>query len=181
MIVEEANEMRKKFVLLGDEAVGKTSLIRRFVTESFDDKYISTIGTKVTKKNMDMRKDGQLYSIHMMIWDMVGQKNFKLILRSALKGAQGLIMVCDLTRRSTLDSLMEYWFPEVEKCCGKIPMVFLANKSDIVGEAQFELEDLEDVARQHDALFYLTSAKTGENVERTFLALGKASLGSEGK
>ncbi len=169
-------EVRKKIVLLGDNSVGKTSLIRRFVTNSFDDKYISTIGTKVSKKKVEIADKNKKQIINLMIWDIVGQRDYSLILASAFKGAHGAMLVCDITRRETLDSLSNYWVPNLKKYSGDIPMIFLANKSDLEDEAKFSLYDLEDVARSFDAEGMFTSARTGENVDVSFSKLGGLTL-----
>jgi small GTP-binding protein len=169
-------EVRKKIVLLGDNSVGKTSLIRMFVTNSFDDKYISTIGTKVTKKKIEVKAKSQKQIIHLMIWDIVGQRDYALIMASAFKGAHGAMFVCDVTRRETMDSLTNYWLPNLKKYCGDVPMVFLANKCDLTDQAQFSLHDLDDVARSFDCEGLLTSAKTGKNVEEAFTSLGGQTL-----
>ena len=86
-----------KICIVGDPAVGKTSLIRRFVFDKYDDKYISTLGTKISKK--DVLYNDKKIEMTMMIWDVIGQQSFKSIHKSAFKGAKGAFIVCDLTRK----------------------------------------------------------------------------------
>ena len=111
----ETKHIKRKVMLLGDGAVGKTSLIKKFVTDRFDDKYITTIGTKVTKKDLVLKDNEKTIYLTLMVWDVLGQKGYKNIQASSLKGADGIIFVCDLTRRETLTSLTEYWLPNIGK------------------------------------------------------------------
>src|SRR2546430_10752896 len=101
----EVKRMKVKVCLIGEAAVGKTSLIRRFVLDNFDDKYIQTLGTKVSKKELASPSPdgtGDL-KIDMTIWDIMGQKGFRELLKEAyFYGARGIIAVCDVTRRETL-------------------------------------------------------------------------------
>src|SRR5207245_9318037 len=88
--------------LVGDVAVGKTSLIRRFVQDEFDDRYIATVGTKVTKKTVDVTWKGAPAMLDMMVWDIMGEKGFRALLRDAyFEGSHGVIAACALTRRDT--------------------------------------------------------------------------------
>jgi small GTP-binding protein len=165
--------VRKKIIFLGDSAVGKTSLIRRFVINSFDDKYISTIGTKVSKKVIKIEEEegGNEYCLEMLIWDIIGQKNYEIVLSSALHGAHGAIIVCDVTREDTLKSLNDYWIPALSEAAPSASMVFLANKADLEDEAVFWLDDLKAIGDEHKAACYLTSAKSGTNVDDSFFKL----------
>ena len=165
--------VRKKIILLGDSAVGKTSLIRRFVINSFDDHYISTIGTKVSKKVIKIEEEegeGE-YCLEMLIWDIIGQKNYEIVLSSALHGAHGAIVVCDVTREDTLKSINEYWLPALKEAAPSASMVFMANKSDLEDEAVFWLDDLKAIADENNSACYLTSAKSGDNVDDAFFKL----------
>ena len=92
----------KKIVMLGDSAVGKTSLIRKFVHEEFDDSYISTIGTKVSKKELVMTVEGEETMMNLMIWDMLGREGYMSAQARQMVGAQGIIIVGDLTRIDTI-------------------------------------------------------------------------------
>jgi small GTP-binding protein len=173
-------EYRKKILLIGDAAVGKTSLIRRLVVDLFDDRYITTIGTKVMVKDMQITlEDGMIY-LKFQIWDILGQKGYTKLYHASFKGAHGVLFVADLTRMETLDSLSNYWIPQVREVIGAIPFVILANKCDLVTQAQFGLEELRDFAKSYDVPFYLTSAKNGDNVNDAFNTLGKRMFQSKG-
>lgn len=165
--------VKRKVLLLGDGAVGKTSLIRKFVTDKFDDKYIATIGTKVTKKQLELKTKDEIIYLTLMIWDVLGQKGFRSVQSSSFRGADGVILVCDFTRAETLRSLEEYWVPSIGDNISKLGLVFVANKSDLTDGVQFSLDELQKLASKYSTLAYPSSAKTGENVEKLFLSLGE--------
>lgn len=165
--------MKVKICLVGEGAVGKTCLIRRFIHDQFDDRYISTLGAKVSKKEIVVESDGKQVNLDMTIWDIMGEKGFRELLKEAyFHGAQGVLAVCDVTRAETLTDLDE-WVAAVVKVTGRIPVEFLANKVDLKEQQVVQTADLEAAAKVHEAPFLFTSAKTGENVERAFAELAK--------
>jgi len=167
--------VKRKALLLGDGAVGKTSLVRKYVMDKFDDKYITTIGTKVTKKVIELRMKAETVELTMMLWDILGQKGYTGIQRSSYKGAEGIIFVCDATRPETLKSLEDYWIPEALSVVGSVPFVFAVNKSDL--ECRISESDIKALADKYGSSYFFTSAKTGKNVEDMFKALGRSVLG----
>jgi small GTP-binding protein len=153
--------------------VGKTSLIRRYVLDVFDDKYIATIGTKVTKKEIDFKdpKTGTTHKIVLLIWDIMGQPSFREVLREAyFYGAEGALAVCDVTSKESLGEL-RYWIKAMTSTTGDVPVVFLGNKCDLKDDMRVQMQDLEVLAMKQGAMAMLTSAKTGHNVENAFSAL----------
>jgi small GTP-binding protein len=166
--------MKKNIVLLGDASVGKTSLIRRFVIDQFSDDYITTIGTKVTKKELTLGEKAKRTNMTLMIWDIIGQKGYKFTQAMSFQGMHGALLVADVTRKDTLNSLVEYWIPLIVKMTGPIPMIFLGNKSDLEDEMTFGIKEMEKVAASckdfgSHGTCYLTSAKTGDHVEQCFM------------
>lgn len=159
----------KKVCVLGEEAVGKTSLIRRFVVEKFDDKYIATIGTKSSKKTMNIKTGDLNINLTMIIWDILGQKKFSELKKSAYKGANAAFVVLDLTRMETLHSFEE-WLSSLYDVAPDIPVAVLANKNDL--ESHFGVEEIKQAIGEHNFPYYLTSAKTGTNVNHAFHTLG---------
>ncbi len=160
----------KKICLLGDPAVGKTSLIRKFVYDAFDDRYLSTIGAKITKKVVNLKREN--LEIRLMIWDIAGQHTFSNLKGSYFKGATGALIVCDVTRSETVKNL-ETWVASLFDVTGDIPILFMANKSDLLNKTQFDEKGMEDFASRFNTQYFLTSAKTGINVEQSFAGISK--------
>ena len=175
--------VKKKVVLLGDSAVGKTSLIRRYVIDEFHDHYIETIGTKISRKDIELRLEEREYSLNLQIWDVLGQKAYSSVQSKAFVGMNGALLVCDITRKETLDSLREYWLPTLTKVVQDPKLVFMVNKVDLLVDAQFTEDDVRQVASEFTVRdiqnCYMTSAKTGENVEEAFVAVAKMMVGQE--
>ena len=175
----------KKVVLLGESAVGKTSLIRRFVHDEFADDYISTIGTKVSKKVINLNVEGQETEVNLMIWDMLGREGYMSTQARQIVGAQGVIIVGDITRPETMANLEKYWIPLILRTIGtvKLPFIFLGNKVDLADEDMLadtldmgELEErynhgMKQYIPEHLNTWFLTSAKTGEKVEESFQSM----------
>jgi small GTP-binding protein len=169
----ELRDILKKVVLLGDGAVGKTSLIARYVINKFDDKYIATIGTKVTRKDIQIIKPNMIINLRMMIWDILGQKEYSKIRSASLSGAQGVILVGDLSRPETIKSLQDFWMKEVREVVGKVPTILVGNKLDLASKASMSSTLIESMGQQLGCPITLTSAKTGENVEAIFTTIGQ--------
>ncbi len=169
----ELRDILKKVVLLGDGGVGKTSLIARYVINKFDDKYIATIGTKVSRKDVQVVKPDLIINLRMMIWDILGQKEYSKIRSASLSGAQGVIIVGDLSRPETIQSLESFWLKEVQGVVGSIPTVFVGNKVDLTDPSSPAASQLQSMGQSHGFPAMLCSAKTGDNVEEIFGALGE--------
>jgi small GTP-binding protein len=168
----ELRDILKKVVLLGDGGVGKTSLIARYVVNKFDDKYIATIGTKVSRKDIQIVKPNLIINLRMMIWDILGQKEYSKIRSASLSGAQGLILVGDLSRPETIKSLQDFWLKEVHAQVGMIPTIVVGNKVDLAEKNSMTAAVMEAMGQRLGYPTLLTSAKTGANVEEIFNVLG---------
>jgi small GTP-binding protein len=162
-----ARRFIKKVCMLGDPGVGKTSLIRRFVYEEFDDEYLETIGTKITRKEVLVNKDNDQANVVLMIWDIVGHKSPKAVPPSYYAGAEGVLVVCDLTRKETYDEL-DYWVDLLSAMTDNIPIIFIGNKNDLKDSLQVSDEMMQKLSASKDRRYFYTSAKSGENVESVF-------------
>ena len=162
-------EVKRKICLIGDWRVGKSSLVKRFVLDQFDDEYLATLGIKKRIK-YDISND-KVIDLNLQIWDVMGQEDFKKAQMMAYRGARGVFIVCDVTRRETLASV-DRWRAEIFDIAGEIPIVIVANKCDLKDKITFDTPDLEEVSKNLNAPYYLTSAKTGENVNDAFRKLG---------
>ena len=151
----------KKVVMLGDPAVGKTSLVARFIKDMFDDKYLSTLGAKPSKKTLSVQGD----DLTLMVWDIAGHvHNLHPIYYT---GAKGALLVCDITRQGTMESLGE-WHSSLTDKVGDTPIVTLINKTDL-SDWDFKPEELATPGIET----FMTSAKTGENVNLAFEKLSE--------
>jgi small GTP-binding protein len=164
--------LSKKVCLLGDFAVGKTSLVRRFVYNLFEDKYLSTIGVKVSRKVLAVPKGDAMVELTMILWDLAGSEEFDSVRLSYLRGAAGALAVCDMTRAVTLDHLHTY-ARELWSVSPKAPLILVANKADLAGQHQFGEAQIQATAADLRIPYHITSAKTGEHVEEAFRLLGR--------
>ena len=147
----------------------------------FDEGYLTTIGTHVTKKEARilLPEYDLLVDIDMMVWDIMGEKGFRELLKDAyFYGANGILAVADLTRRRTLDNLDD-WIDGVEDVVGKVPILIAVNKADLAANARFREIDVAAFAKAYEAEFVLTSAKTGVRVEDAFRRLGALIAGQQ--
>jgi len=174
--VSTAKTLKSKVCLVGEVAVGKSSLIARFVHDMFDGRYLMTIGTKVVKKTVRVRVDERDadVNVEMTIWDIMGEKGFRQLLKEAyFFGANGILAVCDLTRHSTLEDLDD-WADHILRVVGDVPLVVAVNKADLTDEAKFDADEVSTFLSAYGASFLFTSAKTGQNVESAFESLAQA-------
>jgi small GTP-binding protein len=163
--------LKAKVCLVGEEAVGKTSLIHRFVHNVFDASYIRTLGASASKKTLVVQTIGPPVRVDMTILDVMGNRKFLELFREAyFQGARGILAVADLTRRSTLDALGA-WIEGTESVVGRVPVMVIGNKSDLIGEAAYGSGELSALAQTFSGEFVLASAKTGDGVEEAFRRL----------
>jgi small GTP-binding protein len=157
--------IQKKVCMLGATGVGKTSLVSRFVTSLFSDKYLTTVGVKVDKKTVPM--DGQ--DVMLMLWDIYGEDEFQTVRSSYLRGASGYLLVADGTRQLTLDTARDLQ-KTAEGVVGAVPFILVLNKMDLAEEWRVDDRALWKLAESGWSVIR-TSAKTGVGVEDAFLKL----------
>ncbi|MGK0364972.1 MAG: small GTP-binding protein [Saprospiraceae bacterium] len=154
----------KKVIITGRFGVGKTSLFNRFLYSKFDEKYLTTIGVKVDKKVISI--EGQ--ELNLLVWDIAGEISQDKVPHSYFLGTSGVIYVFDLTRPITVKNL-ETELKYLRKIAPGISIKVIGNKKDLVSE-----QDIEDFVKTTNISFdFLTSAKTGDNIEELFFSLGK--------
>src|SRR2546426_3801749 len=169
-------QLKSKVCLVGDKGVGKTSLISRYTINMYDEGYLTTLGTHVTKKEARilLPEYDLLVDIDMTIWDIMGEKGFRQLLKEAyFYGANGILAVADLTRENTLSDLDD-WIDHVLKVVGEIPVYVVVNKVDLKEKAVFDDDAVRAFAKAFNAPWSYASAKTGENVQDAFEAIGRA-------
>lgn len=166
--------LQKKICLLGAFAVGKTSLVKRFVTGLFSEKYHTTIGVKIDKKTVTV--DGR--EITFVLWDLHGEDEFQNVRASYLRGGAGYLLVVDGTRRDTLNMAQSLHTRAVE-AMGAVPFVLVINKSDLADQWEITDSMITDIATQLACPVIRGSAKTGDGVEEAFSTLAKALITKE--
>ncbi len=167
-IVKEGETVKKKINLLGDVAVGKTSLILRYVKDVFGEEYLKTIGSNVYTKTVSFEKG----SVKLIIYDIMGDRAFDSVQEMAFKGSQGAIAVIDLLRPETLDSILENWIPKYRRLSSEMnPVVPVVNKYDL--KYKLEGDKWTNMPSDFEHITF-TSAKTGQNVEYVFKKIAMA-------
>lgn len=156
--------------MLGAAAVGKTSLVARYVRSIFSEKYHSTIGVKIDKKTVQHGDK----AVNLILWDIYGEDQFQQVQTSYLRGASGYLLVADGTRPDTLDTALVLR-GRVHDSVGDLPFRLLINKSDLTDQWALSEAVLEPL-REQGWQIIRTSAKTGEGVEKAFVSLTEEML-----
>jgi small GTP-binding protein len=168
----KSTTIQKKICMLGDFAVGKTSLVRRFVEGRFDDRYLTTIGVKVSRRPVELPDSPP---VNLLIWDLAGGEDFTGVQTNYLQGSSGALLVCDLTRALTLDPLKKYGH-RLREVNPRAALIIAGNKVDLTEQREIEDEEIVDLADLLDANWFITSAKTGDHVEKAFTSLAERIL-----
>jgi len=172
MTIEEANLEREfvyKIVILGDAAVGKTSLISRFVEDSFSEDYRATLGANIIRKDVNLEKA----RVRLIMWDLAGQEKYRVVRSMYFQGCEGALLVYDVTRYNTFDSINSKWLRDFKKYVKKKGVyVLIGNKTDLKHQRAIPTERGRELATKIKASHFIeTSAKLGENIEEAFSLL----------
>jgi len=158
-----------KLVLIGDSGVGKSCLLLRFADDNFTDSYISTIGVDFRFRTITIDKK----TVKLQIWDTAGQERFRTITSAYYRGADGIIMVYDVTSAESFDHVEE-WLSEVDRYANEnTAKLLIGNKADLIDEKQVSEETAQKFADKLGIPFLETSAKTATNVDQAFLTMAK--------
>ncbi|HEV2101717.1 MAG TPA: Rab family GTPase [Candidatus Acidoferrum sp.] len=163
--------LQKKICMLGSFAVGKTSLVRRFVESIYSDVYQTTVGVKIDKKNVLVNEK----EVSLVLWDIYGEDDYQKMRWTYLRGASGYLLVADGTRKATLEKAVSLEQKAREEI-GAIPFVLVINKSDLMRDWEMDAALESQLAAQGWSV-QRSSAKTGEGVEESFSLLARKMLG----
>ena len=159
--------MQKKICMLGSFSVGKTSLIRRYVQSIFNEKYLTTVGVKIDKKQISIDET----DLTLMLWDLAGEDEFATIRPTQLRGMAGYVLVIDGTRRQSFEMAMTI-HQKAREQMGDLPMVFALNKADLKAQWVLDAAEIKGLVETGYPVLE-TSAKLETNVEALFLSLGR--------
>jgi len=180
LVFHGRTEMIFKIIVIGDPAVGKTSLLTNFCGEKFNYEYIPTVGVNITKEPVTIKDDmGKDIKINLMIWDIAGQPQFYMLHRPYFNGADGMMLVYDLTRSSSFSNINNWFSTAVKYGLSGIPRLLIGNKIDLNEERKIILPMAEHLSEKIDAPFFETSALTGKNVKLIFEKMAKLTLRSK--
>jgi len=161
-----------KICLLGEAGVGKTSLVYRFIENKFRENYKQTLGVNLLKKDVDIDEYG---GVSAQIWDLGGQESFRSLRKLYLEGANGGLVIFDLSDRKSFDKLSE-WIESFKNARGEQPILLIGNKADLKNQINIKDKEAEQFANNNNMELNITSAKTGQNVEEAFIKLTKRIL-----
>jgi hypothetical protein len=164
--------IQKKVCMLGAFAVGKTSLVARFVRSLFSEKYHTTVGVKVDKKIVAVGEE----QVNLLLWDLYGEDDFQKLRTSYLRGSSGYVLAVDGTRAETLEKAVILQ-SRAREMLGDVPFVLVLNKADLVDKWEVEDSAIDELVGQGWSTLK-TSAKTGAGVEEAFLTLARRMAGS---
>ena len=154
-----------KYVIVGNASVGKSCLLVRFTDDKFDIDYKTTIGVDFKFKNVQIEDS----NIKLQIWDTAGQEKYQSITKSFYKGADGVIIVFDLTSEESFLNVQTSWLEEVQKhCTTDIELMLIGNKSDLTSQIEVQRQKAQEFAQQNNMLYYEASAMEGTNVFEAF-------------
>ena len=169
--MNEIDRWAFKVLLIGPAAVGKTSLLMRFVQNKFKETYEYTMGVDYLSKEIEFGKNNRA---RLTIYDIGGQERFRFLRDTFYHGANGALIMFDLTRAHTFEDIKD-WIFELRKLAGEsIPFILIGNKRDLIAEVGrvIDTEEIHEFSEKEGCIYIETSAKTGENVERAFEELG---------
>ncbi|MFW9952008.1 MAG: Rab family GTPase [Candidatus Thorarchaeota archaeon] len=171
IVFQGRTESIYKVIVIGDPAVGKTSLLTKFATNQFEEKYLPTVGVNIVKEPITIEKDNA--TINLMFWDVAGQPQFYMLHRPYFNGADAAILVFDITRSSTFSNVNNWWQTCIKYGLSGIPRILIGNKIDLEEERKIILPMAEHLSEKLNAPYHETSALTGENVKTIFQKIGE--------
>lgn len=165
IVFQGRTEAIYKVIVIGDPAVGKTSLLTKFAKNTFEERYIATVGVNIVKEPITLDDST---TINLMFWDVAGQPQFYMLHRPYFNGADGMILVFDVTRSSTFSNINNWYNTAVKYGLSHIPRILIGNKIDLKDDRKIILPMAEHLSEKLDALYFETSALTGEKVKEVF-------------
>lgn len=157
-----------KVVIVGKSSVGKSSLMLKFTDDRFIENYLTTIGVDFKFRSFKLKEE----AFKLQIWDTAGQEKYQTITKTFYKGAHAVIVVFDITSKTSFEEMASMWLPEVQSNCDRdVEIAIVGNKSDMETKREVSFQEANDCALKNNCGYYETSAKSGSNVEKVFFEL----------
>ena len=155
-----------QIIILGNGAVGKTSIINQYIEKKFQEDHLATLGLDFAQQKYITKEDGK--EIPIKIWDTAGQERFKTLTQSFYRKADGILVAFDLTDKTTFNTLHN-WMDSINTHADKnVPRVLVGNKIDLEDDRQVSKEEADAIANQYGINYYETSAKANIGLQATF-------------
>ncbi|MFX0018028.1 MAG: Rab family GTPase [Promethearchaeota archaeon] len=165
IVFQGKTESIYKVIVIGDPAVGKTSLLTKFATNKFEEKYLPTVGVNILKEVINLEEQ---IVVNLMFWDVAGQPQFYMLHRPYFNGADAMILVFDITRSSTFSNINNWYSTAVKYGLSGIPRILIGNKIDLKDDRKIIMPMAEHLSEKLNAPYFETSALTGDNVKLVF-------------
>lgn len=181
MASDDLHEFVFKIVVLGDAAVGKTSLINQYIEESFNEDYKPTLGANIIRKDIIVEEIN--VRVRLIMWDLAGQEKYNVIRSMYFQGCSAALFVFDLTRNNTFENIESKWLKDFKKYVKKEgAYMLIGNKNDLEEQRTVSKAEAKKFSEKIDATAFIeTSAKTGDNVEKAFIGLVHQILRNHGE
>ena len=159
-------EQKCQLLIVGDAAVGKSSILRRFAQNTFNQEYLSTLGIDYFTKDIKINNK----VIHVKIWDTAGEERYRSLTQSFLKNGEGILIVFALNNKTSFDSL-KFWMDSIQNILDsqerEIPAIILGNKLDLENGREVDKEEAKEFAKNKNCQYFEVSAKTGEGIDES--------------
>jgi len=160
-----------KVIVIGDPGTKKTSLLSKFATNQFEEKYLPTVGVSILKDSIELEDEDA--RVTLMFWDIAGQPQFYMLHRPYFNGADGMLLVFDITRSSTFSNINNWYSTAVKYGLSGIPRILIGNKAHLEQERKIILPMAEHLSEKLNAPYFETSTHTGQNVKSVFKKIAK--------
>ena len=166
-----------KVIVIGDPAVGKMDLLTKFATDKFEEKYLSTVGVQILKVTIELNDFNA--TVTLMIWNIAGQPQFYMLHRPYFNGADGMLLVFDISRSSTFSNVNNWYSAAVKYGLSGIPRILIGNKAHLKEERKIILPMAEHLSEKLNAPYFETSILNGENVKAVFQKISELIFNSK--